>query len=525
MSDAELYAPRTVRPRSRQYKRLPVVAMDNNNWVDEDGQLGPVADLLTKLPDYPSTLFAMVGAPDFVSLLNEHYLVSHPDAWQWRITSQEKGITTPGRFRVAARVTTVVHYFGFKNGNYHKIIDPITMYGRKLDDIWPSDEPVLVRLMQWATAIRDLCDENSMEVRATIGSISGQFLTDHRFYPKARRKVPSAINERARENLPGNHYVLSTHPSPRHEFTAWYLDQHHAHHYHARTTPLPNANSLYAFGRFVDLGAVSDEPITDDFTGLYCLTLAFPKDRDAWGWLKPGRPHYFVFSNELPILLDMDYRVTGVIAAWGSHKRDGGIARYATWAESQLDRFDNAPWLKPLLLATYGTLATRPSWGETVFKLAKRGQMATVYTGRKQLTGTLVRAPQKLEPKIANVIHRGMIEAGTRADSVGLAHWLTHKGFRPLSIYADAVMIEVDESLSLPNLPEPWRLKQTLNHLQFVSKQAFISGEMTKLPGVSREYVPFARGQHKKSPPRRWYDVISGRMLTRRQLEDSYGKR
>ena len=518
MTDELPPAPRTVRPRSRKYKRLPIVVVSRDGCVNEDGEYLS----LTNLPNMPSTLFVTQGAGDFVAGLDEAYSVSHPDSWQWRVSTQEKGVMHPGGVRIAARVTTVVHYFGFKNGNYHKIIDPVVVYGRGLDSVWPGDEPTAVKLMRWAQALRDFCDENGMEVRPTIGSMSGQFLTDQRFYPRARRKVPRAINDRARENLPGNHYALNVVPASDREFTAWYVDQRRAHHYHAATTPLPDADNLYAHGRFTDLGDIAFDTVHDDFHGLYCLHLQIPRARRrALGvdsWIKPHAKHDFVFSNELPLLLEMGYVVNGVIAAWGSHQRDCGLSRYATWATIQLNRYSDAPWLKPLLLATYGTLATRPSWGETIFKLAKKGEAAEVYTGRRKLAGLQTQKPHKLEPGIANVIHRGMIEAATRVSSIALSQALYRCGFRVLSIYADAVIVEQPaDGQQLPDLPEPWRVKTTLTHLQFISQQAFMSGEMTKLPGVSGDIKRYARN-HRVVTPRKFYDVFGRRVQTDRRI-------
>jgi hypothetical protein len=502
---------RIVKPRSRKYKRLPIIVVTPTHYIHEDGTIFNVLDL----PTMPSTLFVTVGAGDFIAELDERYRVSHPDSWQWHVTTQEKGIVRPGGVRVAARVTTVVKQFGFKNGNYHKVIDPVVMYGCKLDDIWPGDQPAPVRLMRWGQAVRDFCDENGMEVRPTIGSLGGQFLTDRRFYPNARRKVPRKINDRARENLPGNHYGLAVEPSPEREFNAWYVDQRRAHHYHAANTILPDADNLYAHGRFTDLDDIGTMPleVTDDFYGLYCLHLQVPKRHHLmWHWIRPAAPYDFVFSNELPLLLDMGYRVNAVIAAWGSHSQDGGIKRYATWASQQLDDYGDAAWLKPLLLATYGTLATRPSWGEAVFRLAKRGQEATVYTGRRSLTGLQVRKPVRLEPGIANVIHRGMIEAAARAESIELARLFAAINFRVLAIYADAVIVQQpSDDRQLPPLPEPWRLKTTLTHLQFINKQAFMSGEMTKIPGVNREIRAYTQRSPGHAPRRRLWNIMSHR--------------
>lgn len=507
--------PRTVKPRARIYPRRPVIAIDDDgNWIGENGIAGSTSDLFLRLHEYPPTIFVKQGAADFVAKLDQTYRLSHKDSWQWRVTEQERAIIRPGGFKAATRVTTTVHFFGFKHGsgkrhkagNYHKILDPVTMYGQGLATVWPGNEPIIARLLEWGTAIRDFCDENGLDVRPTIGSLGAQFLTDRRFYPHARRKVPWAINARARQELPGNHYALYVHPSPRREFTAQYLDQHRAHHYHARTTALPDADSLYAHGYFVNLAKPIWDEIPDDFYGLLSLDLEAPQ-RGRYNFLQSGTR--FVWTNEVTLLRDLGYRILGIRAAWGSNKRDEGITRYARYAGMQLDRFDDAPWLKPILLATYGTLATRATWGETVFKLAKKGMPVSLCTGHHSLDGMLIRAPRKLEPKIANVIHRGMIEAATRADSIGLADFLTTAGYRVLSIYADAVMVEHDDDLPpIPVLPEPWRVKRTLNHLQFINKQAFMSGEMTKLPGVGQELKAYALSSNTKKAPRQAIDTL-----------------
>jgi hypothetical protein len=196
----------------------------------------------------------------------------------------------------------------------------------------------------------------------------------------------------------------------------------------------------------------------------------------------------------------MGWRVTGVRAAWGSRHKDTGLGKYAQWCEEQLDQYADAPWLKPLLLSAYGVLATRPKIAESVFRLAKAGTVATVPTGHYQLGGYHTKGKLKLEPRIANVIHRGMIEAATRSESVGLAQYLSARGNQILSIYADAVIVTVEDDRPLPPLPEPWRIKRTLNHLQFLNQQAFISGEMTKLPGVTGELRQYAVKSGGRSP-------------------------
>lgn len=533
-------APRIVRPRTRTYKRLPVVAMNDIVMLTEQGEVreldfhldGDAASLetLTYFTSAPPTLFAKRAAADFISILDRHFNERDPNHWQWRASVHERDIVRPDGVKVASRVSTIIHYFGFKGGSYHKIIDPVVMYGHDLDTIWPTDQggghdsgglnpptaesgDALMRLLEWAVTLRNFCDKNGMEVRPTIGGIGSQFLTDRRFYPKRRRKVPMVINERAREKLPGNHYHLTVHPTPYEEFRALYLDQHRAHHYHARTVSLPDSNQLYAHGMFRNLNETVFKETWPDFYGLYCLDLQEPPTSRPSHWITILE-RAFVFSNELPHLFDMGYKVNGVYAAWGSFRRDTGIARYAKWASKQLDHYGDKPWLKPLLLSTYGTLATKPKYGESVFKLAKSGNEVTLVTGRNTLTGKHVVAPKKLEPRIANVIHRGMIEAATRSESVGYGQYLADQGFHVLSVYADAVIVEDDPDKNLPAPIDPWRLKQTLNHLQFINQQAFISGEMTKLPGVSREQMAYRQHTMPGYAPRMTkYEAITNRQI------------
>lgn len=517
--------PKIVKPRGRTYQRLPVVAINGQQTLNEDGEMGKIMDLVAALPTMQPTLFVKYNAADFVAGLDITYAKTHKN-WQWHATEREKGITAPNGVRVAARITTTIHFFGFKERHYHKIIDPVAMHARSIDDIWPGPEPKIVRLLRWAVALRDFCDINQLDIRPTTGGISAQFLTDRRFYPDARRKVPRLTNDRVREELPGNFYHLSVDTGPEHEYTAYYLDQSRAHHYHARQTALPDANGLYAIGRFQDLGTCVFPDVWDSFCGLYCLDLVVPKGRRssrfvrAWLRQKPTDlvlEKRFIYSNELPLLQDMGYGVSGVRAAWGSHRQDTGLSKYADWAIEQLDLYSDAPWLKPILLSTYGTLATRPKIAEAIYKQCKRGEPVTLLVGRNKLRGTLTKGRLKLEPRIANVLHRGMIEAGTRVESLYYAVHLEINHYQVLSVYADAVIVKVDDDQELPLIIDPWRLKQTLNHLQFINTQSFQSGEMTRMPGVpgaardAMKHRQISPGQAPRIVEK--YEALSGRRV------------
>ena len=483
-------------------------------------------------------------------MLGETFTAQYGETWNWRVHCDERNMTAPNQFMRVSRVTTVVNYFGWQGsdhnkGCYHRAIDPITFCGHQLADLMPKPSPPndgiewvtfagnatdgpdewgqLRDLLTWATRLRDFCDQNNLEIRPTQGSVAAQFLSDPRFYPEARRKVPAKINERARENLPGNHYYLNVRPDPSNDFAAYYLDQHRSHHYHARTTPLPDSDHCYAFGRFTDLGE-SNLRVDRHFNGLYCLDLIAPKRRPNFDWtrkpplelrLEDNLESVFVYSNELPHLRDLGYRVRRVRAAWGSSRRDTGLPKYAEFACGQLDRYGDAPWIKPLLLSTYGVLATRPKNRESIFRLAKRGEPVRIKVGKRELNGVRVVSPRKLEPGVAHVIQRGMIEAATRSESIGLAQWLEHCGHTVLSIYADAVMVEADDDRPLPELPDPWRCKRELNHLQFINQQAFKSDGMTKLPGVSRDGIPYRQATKPGYAPRRTQtDLLTGKRTT-----------
>jgi len=441
----------------------------------------------------PSTLFAAQNGADLLSYLDNIFAVPYSSIWQWRTSDVSREMpSTNAKVKCIRKVTVAVQYFGFKNTDkrsgsvYHRLIDPVTMYGKPLTDLIPGNKSKLVLLLEWAVTLRDWCIANDLEVKPTTGGISAQLLTDPRFYDKPRRKVPAATNDRAREHLPGNHYVLTVTPSPEHEYRVTYIDQRRAHHYHAQLVHFPHANHLYAFGNFHNLEGYYREQPSSRFMGLYCLDLQAPSQGDYFSWLDDRQlTRQFIYTNELTHLLDMGYKVVGIRAAWGSTHRDTGLNKLAAWACTQLDEYDNAQWLKPILLSAYGCLACRADHAEAVFRLAKKGTERTIATGRRRLTGIATKRPQKLEPGIVNVIQRGMIEAATRSESIGLAQHLACHSQNVLQIYADAVIIETDDDRSLPLLPEPWEVKQTLNHYQPLSKQAFIADGMSRLPGVS----------------------------------------
>jgi hypothetical protein len=498
---------RTVKPNRRTHTVLPVVAIVGDSdgcYLSESGETGSVSQLIDTLPNLPSTLFCTVGAADFVAMLDEVYTPQYPNSWQRIFGVDAKEVTPVNGVARATRCTTPVNLFGWKDrdgGVFHRIIDPVTMYRNALGDIWPGEDDDIRKLLKWGVALRDFCGENNLRVSPVLGGMAAQLLRDPRFYPGDRRKVPTVINERARETLPGNHYFLNVSPDPSNNFTAHYLDQHRAHHYHTQHTALPDSNNCFAYGAFRDLDSAPFSVCDPRFMGLYCLDLDAPIHPPPFDFIGDRLDARFIYSNELPYLLDAGYRVTGVRAAWGSVKRDTGLPKYAAWASDQLDEYGDPAWLKPLLLATYGVLATRPMTRKAVFRMAKKGMPVTFRTGRRKLSGLYIETPRKLQPGVAHVIQLGMIQAATRVESIGLAQWLDAEGYTILSIHSDSVHVEADDDKPLPeHIPEPWRCKTALTYLQYINEQAFLCNQMKCLPGVSGQELRRYTGQSNRAP-------------------------
>lgn len=497
---------RVVKPRIGKYRTLPVVAVYDGWALNEAGELVTERELARRLPKMTAHLFIRLKAAEWVVKLDHEYRATYSGTWNCRFVTKESNLIQAKGMMRPVREQVVCHYFGWKTsgrGDYHKVLDPLIFSDKK-----PSkrpDTPYIRVLLEWGVGLRDYCAENSLDIRCTAGGISGQFLTDPRFYPNSRRKVPRATNARVREVLPGNYYYLNVDPDAGVEYTAYYLDQHSAHHYHAERIKFPHSDELYAYGRFTDLDEIVFGKTWKDFYGLYCLDLIPPpwQDRSSqWirDWLGQTVTNdllekRFIYSNELEHLRYWGYRVKGVRAAWGSHKQDEGLNRYAEWAQDELDTHPDLPWLKRLLLATYGILAVTPKEHLSLYARAKRGEIASVRIESETFTGYKIVQKRKLEPRIANVLHRGMIEAACRSESIYYADWLKRSGYQVLSIYSDAVVCRVDDDLPEPLTPAPWRLKRTLTHLQFFNAQAYRSAEESKIPGgATREMVKKLRG-------------------------------
>lgn len=485
------------------------------------GEIQSLADAGTVLRAHPPAIVVAPNAAYFVAELNEQYKTD--ELWQYRATPIERTKFSPNPDKKQPRVAdTLVNYFGWKGssyqtdrgkvanrrGHWHHPLDPHLFSALRIIDLIGGTTPG--DLLAWGKDVREWCQRHKLALSPTAGGLGGQLLRDPRFYPHARRKVPRATNELAREQLPGNYYKLFW---PEHTpVDATYLDMSASHHYTAAQLTFPSANRLYARGRFrttettetprprSELWAPSGthryNAVIQSY-GLFRLQLNVPAlkaDQFPPPYLETaGRKQAYVYSNELPLLKRLGVEIEGIDAAWSSHDTDDGLNRYAQWAltETALMSTLRKRWAKVILLATYGNLAARTRSTEFGYRTAKRGTPREYPAGPYVLPVVAHIDPREREFPTVNVVHRGMIEAEQRRIVLDQALALTNAGQQVLCIYADAIMVRSDRAL--PFLEPPWRIDTHLTRVRFYAATAFTSDELSKMPGIPREDAERAR--------------------------------
>lgn len=519
---------RTVRPRTpaTNADRKLAIVIDSGFMLEGSSEIGPVDWLVTSLRHMPlTTVVCASESIKFLKLVQDHWgkRLDHSDkcncsycCFNFRTSPIEREIFTGKQHgRKLTLSLTSVAWFGWRGektgrkntvrNRYHLLIDPLTFSGNWLED------RSFVTYMKWAQDIRAFCIEQNWNLRPTQGSVARQALTDSRFYPDKRRKVPRATNDRIRQHLPGNHYQLATTVSQRTEYEADYLDQTRCHHFHAIEAKLPDSNFLYGYGHFrhperkrkwrKTPGRVAS--FLNGFSGLVYGHLYWPiaersKNRfvpkylTAYGTEKqPANEPVYFFTEDLQLLESLGVRINAIIAAWGSKKLDTGLARYAKFALSELER-DAPLWKKTLLLSPYGALATTARKQTVAYHRSKKGTPKVLMgKGGTRLSVSYHEASKVSEPSTNNVLHRALIEASNRTETLMFANQLELDGYRVLCIYVDAVIIETQgdrqysDSWQIPELWKPWRHDRHLTHLRFISDSQFVSAELEKLPGLT----------------------------------------
>jgi hypothetical protein len=493
---------RTVKPRKPTTIGKPVIAIHGTEVMLESGEILPYDRLPEIICSQASSIVVAHQVGHIVRELDEIF-GSNPN-WQFRATPVERQVWAPNRkYRTTIRDTTI-NFFGFKGkskkkGHYHYPVSPQTFCLKTANEIRrgvPEGTATILKLMEWGKDLRCFLQEQKLNLSPTSGGIAAQLLRDSRFYPNARRKVPLQTNRIAREKLPGNYYKLYGAKEGSFHYRAAYLDQTSAHHSAAKRLSFPDANTLRRRGYHSTL---TDRPYARSGTpkferlikhhGLFYLAFEAPRFLPTSFPLPEcdgpeGYRRGFFYSNEIPYLKELGVRVRHIIACWTSPSSETGLNRYADWAADEIAGSDDArkPWLKPTLLATYGILAAKPKKLEFGYKQAEDAVEAKYPCGSGFLTVQAKRMDRLHEMAMANVIHRGMIEAETRLESLRLAKDLTTRGYEILAVYADSVFVK--DGQELPLLPPPWRLQAHLTALRFLNSTQFTSREIDKLPGI-----------------------------------------
>lgn len=491
------------------------MAIDKDKVLLESGEVYPFTDLSLLVRSQPSSIVVAHHFGEVIRFLDLEY--GNNPLWQFRAAPVERTMWAPNRTRKAITKDCIISYFGFKGerkqkGHYHYALSPHIFCMKSVHELRkgiPGESATIQKLMEWAKEVRDFLQAHNLGLSPTAGGISAQLLRDDKFYPENRRKVPRHTNASARVQLPGNYYQLYAATEGRGVYKAAYLDQSAAHHTAATEIDFPCANTLRRHGRYAtekDLPyARFGTPKFDDFIsryGLFYLAFEAPRFFSSDFPLPAcdtgaGYGRGYFHSNELPYLKELGVRIRHIIACWVSPNKDTGLNKYAQWSLEQIRKADpnSKPWLKPTLLSTYGVLAAKPKFLEFGYKHCKNGEPKKYPCGSGFLEVEAKRTKKMREPLMANVIHRGMIEAQTRLHSLKYARELAGQGYTILSIYADSIF--VDSSKDLPLISPPWRVQEYLTTLRFQSSTHFTSQEISKTPGLPENFRNRA-----KLPPR-----------------------
>lgn len=405
------------------------------------------------------------------------------------------------------------------------ILDPVAFCGEAAPDVigaHPDDdaEATLYRLALWARSVIQWCRSSGFDLRPGRGGIAAQALTDARWFPDRRRKVPRFLNEIARHELPGNMYRAYTHRKVR---DAVEYDQRGAHHQAAERIAFTDPNSIMGTGWITDPHGTRvycrpDDPAWDELTkmpGLFWIRVRIHSD--ATNDIPPRLPvlqnagEYTapIWSTELPELYRDDVTILHMVAAIVSETRteQGGLNAFAAWAQEQLSSASksDARWLKPMLLSVYGALAqTARPIGRFSNEPTPASEPGVIIIGGQPIKANISRSKRAAEPRYVNVTDRGLIESETRMESIRLARamWDGWDGERRelIAIYADAILVSAEGSMGgvfasdgiehlewakSHGIKAEWRARERTN-LQMLNPNSYSSDQVVKTPGIPK---------------------------------------
>jgi len=370
----------------------------------------------------------------------------------------------------------------------------------------PPESPFEQMVM--AQALISLAKARGVRFRPTKGSLAAAMLKASPYWRKERHAAPRFINERAREELPGNFYSLAHRIKKETDNLGlliphcYLVDQDSAHHNIASQIDIPGPQETHARGFYRQ--ALKGEYITwckpdsslgrkiidGTYSGVVLTRLhighiplqekhLYPKwanergAKNVWLWTPDFR---FIQS-------DHRIQIEAFICGFLGQGNDPVVSEYANWSLRELEK-ENAEYKKSTLLAAYGMLAYNPTdrpiyryWTSGV-----RGVPVNLPRGGLFIERKIV-AKKDVQVDTVHVIARGLIEAETRARSISYARYLHAKGFHVHQIYCDGLLIAAD---SLPFIREGWRISHSLTNVHSPRPNAIISDTLTKLPGVRK---------------------------------------
>lgn len=427
-----------------------------------------------------------------------HRVYKNDPQWNFRFTVRQ-----PERFHLDGKVRKPriqqtsdlgIGYFGFQLPNRHtQYFHPVSPYDF-MDDFGKYGDtslPEYIRLYEWGGNLRKWIRRNKLRFSTRKGGLAAQLLRDKRFYPKPRRKVPKLTNEKARTAMPGNYYAMTTDRVGKLYSKVYVIDQENAHHYAAETVQLPDANTLFAHGRYRtqwDKPCANYDKLIQQY-GLFRVRIWVPKY--LGGVLPPfasksGLHNVYLYSNELSLCRELGIEIRHIAYCWTSPHLDTGLARYAQWAQREVTEHPHErPWLKPTLLSAYGILGVRPRQLESAYYRTDKGEPKRYLLGPMPIMMKQIKTKREVQGNVANTVHRGLIEAETRRLSIVLARQFETEGNTVIAVHADAVLVK-DEGQTLPLLPKPWRVKDRLTGFTAIDHVSFESDSMVIMPGRKR---------------------------------------
>lgn len=553
----EPFIPLTIRPvKTPKPDERPIIAVDTRTetcalesgeafdlagLVDrirerKPGERGRAGRIRTNLPGrLPAGIIATNNGLDLLAYLDQSPASASP-FWQWQVSVRsstawrpEAGAELRRQFLFARPVR--FGYASRRDGRQRAkgkslwwlMLDPHQFV--ELPDGWGSLD--VVELLRFGIELRQWSIRQQVPVLQSASAYGSRFLRDDRFGAGWRRKVPSSTNKRMRRRLPGNHYQLlgrrnATYP------TAHKWDQEAAHHSAALITRFPHSDELQPRGWYRREPPPAGAPFTDRTgirvgtdrhrellaqPGMFTIAVSVPErvaiDNLQLPQLRKAGRHWQTFTSveidHVRRLRPDGVRLLDIWCAWTSPSDDDRLREYAMWSGAQLAAASSSQrrWLKPLLLATYGMLAVRPSRFRSGFRWCKRPDGAVGWPTRY---GTLVGLERsgrhEREPQATNVLWRALIESRVRLESLTFARELRLAGVRPIAVYADGVFATSSHPIDAVTR-SPWRYEGIVHDLIFESPGRYRSREETRLPGSPRGRGGLQRALPKPTAERR----------------------